>query len=216
MTPNDIMQAARDVTNITDTSYITNAMMRRWLNDALQIASHEAKIVENKDTTLTTTADTADYTIPSNIFSLKWVEVNGEPVDLINFEEKELVQIDSVTVTSGKPRWALHWGRTITFVPAPDTTGQTITIYSYKTHPEIVSADDASTTIILAESAFHSYFVDYVAYRMTLKEGTGRHIPFQQLWELNLERMKRKMDSRRRGQRFQVQRSVERTIRSVV
>lgn len=214
MTPNNIFDSARDLTQMTDTEYITTAMQRRWLNDALKILSHEAGGVEIKDTSISTVVGQSDYTLPETIFQIKWAEYGGRVLDAINFEEKDLVQLESASIPNGTSKYFLYWNRTISLFPAPSAV-ETLTIYSLSTHPELAAGSDSSSTAILIDPTFHSYLVDYLAFRMTLKEGTGRHIPFYELWIKGVEDVKTKMIKRKHQQRVPVVRDVYKTVRTL-
>lgn len=122
-------------------------------------------LIEGKDTSLTTTASTADYAFPSNFIKIRRVWVNGIALKYLNFRQYESRQPQG-TAPTGTPREFTIWNGTITLIPTPDTSALTITVFGEKQQSSITSASSTLDT----PSVFHPAICDAVIAQMFAKD----------------------------------------------
>ena len=87
---------------------------------------------EGVDTSLTTTASTQTYAIPTGYVRIKKLLVNNYPCRQITFEEWDGEHNRGGTDPEGTPDRFFIWGSSIYLVPIPSASSQTITIYGEK------------------------------------------------------------------------------------
>lgn len=135
-------------------------------------------LIEAKDTTLTTTSGTADYTIPSDFINLRRVYVNGMPVKYLNRRQFEARSPQGIA-PSGDPREFTMWGSILTLIPTPSTSAQVITILGEKTQSAITSP----TSTIDIPAVFHGYLCDSMIIDMFAKDlNQGLATFYQNRW----------------------------------
>lgn len=217
MTPLEIIQAARDFTNNQSTEFFSDDELINYLNFALKQASHRAKILENVSTSATTpatsTSGTADYVLDSTVLEIKRVEYAGLKLRPSTFVEMD--KLDSAIQnqpTQGTPRFYVYWGDTLTLFPTPNNTGDEIKVFSIDEHSTITSGGTVS-----GPSQFHHYYIDYIVYRMYLKE---KHhelaAPHLQIWENHLNVMARQMHAKKRRDHFNIVQSEDQSISTIL
>lgn len=202
MTPSDIILAARQFSNNEGSDFFSDAELISYLDFGLKDASIRAKVVENTDTTLISVASQQEYTLPSGFFEPTRIEYDG-----LKLRPSSLSELDKLTSaiqnspTTGTPRYYAIFAGTLKLVPTPDTAGKTIKVYAHTMHPSITIA----TTTLSVPTEFHPYLIDYVTYRIYLKEGDeARAKSHLDLWNLNIDTMKKSMLERKKRDRFAV------------
>lgn len=213
MTPTEIITAAKQSGNNESTTFVSDTELYTYLSMGLREASTKAKIVEVTDTSLTSVANQADYTFPSTLFEPKRVTYDG--LKLRPSTLKELDKLQSAIQnqpTTGTPRFYNFFAQTLTLVPTPDTSSLQIKIWAHKTHPDVTAVSTLS-----APADFHQYFVDYVSYRIFIKEGDiDRANMYLTLWNSHVESMKRSMLERKRRDNFNIVQSEDQSISNVL
>lgn len=210
MTALEIITAARQASNNEGSTFVSDSELYSYLTFGLNEAAAKALIIEATDSSsLTSVADQADYTLPTGFISIKRVEYNN-----LKLRPSTLVEIDklqsaiSSDPASGTPRHYNLFGDNLKLVPTPDTSSDTIKLYGYKYHDAV-----SVSTTIAAPIVLHHYFVDYVTYRIYLKEGdSARANDHLTLWRSSLEDMRKFMQERRRRDHFNIVQSEDQSI----
>lgn len=180
-----------------------NAQTPFW-SDAELYALMEAKanevcsfigLIEAKDTSLTSTASTADYAYPSNVIGIRRVWYNGIPLKYLNlrlFEQR----FPQGVAPSGTPREFTVWNNTITLIPTPSESSIQITLFVEKKQSAITSA---SSTIDIPE-VFHPALCDAVLSEMFAKDlNAGMSQMYQNKWlQFHIPNMRRFAKRKRR------------------
>lgn len=167
MTPQQIEDAARRKYNSVGSSFYAQAEVWDLIYQAELEIARETKMLEGKDTSLTTTAGTQSFSYPTGVLEIKRIEVNGSKLKKIDFREDDaLTLLNSTSTTRGTPLYYYDWAKTIYMRPLPDTSAQTIGIFYYK-EPAIVTS--ASQTLEIP-NLFHMCIVDYVVAEMAAKD----------------------------------------------
>jgi len=210
MTPQEIIDQAREFANMENSTFVTDGELLNYLNQGLKIASHQTDGVEQQ-LTFTSVADQSAYTIPTGTFLIKWARYDGFPIQFLDFREADIAKNATTDSTSsGVPSYYTYWGDQIELIPTPDTTGKTVDVITRATHDTLLI-----TGTVVFFDAFHQYFIDYVAYRIFLKEGnidkSSAHLT---LWNNHVSVMKRENERRRHGQRYMVQKDEDQIIRT--
>ena len=214
MTPLEIITAARQASNNENTTFVSDSELYTYLTFGLKQASLEAKIIEVTDSTTVSVAGTADYTLPTYLYEPKRITYDGLKLRPSTFVELDKLQSAIQNQpTQGTPRFYALFGSTITLVPTPDTAALVVKIWAHKEHPAITLPTDS----ILAPSEMHHYFIDYVVYRIYLKEGDmDRAEAHLSLWQGYIETMKKQMFERKRRDKFNIFQSEDQSISNVL
>jgi hypothetical protein len=122
-------------------------------------------LVETKDTSLTTTADQADYTIPTNILRIRRVRVDGRDCKYITMRQY-FSRTPQGVLPSGTPREWTQFDGTLTLIPKPSTSSLQITIFGEAMQSSITS----SSSTIDIPAVFHHALVDGVVADMFAKD----------------------------------------------
>lgn len=115
--------------------------------------------------TTVSVAGTADYAYPSGAVHIRRVLYSGQALKRISFKQYQ-ARVVSGTAPSGTPREYTLWNNTITMVPVPDTSADTITIYSENQQSSITSS---SSTLDVPE-VLHQALCDGVLWMMFAKD----------------------------------------------
>lgn len=151
------------------------ALMTARCNEILSIIG----LIEAVDTSTTSTAATQGYAFPSNVVFVKKVLYDGYPVKLISLRESESLK-EGNTTASGRPEYAYEWNKTLYFIPVPDTSSDTITMYVEKLHPYI---DNSAQSTIDLPAVLHYRMLDGVIADMFSKDlNQGMVTHYETLW----------------------------------
>lgn len=153
-------------------------------------------IIGLKEATATTTsvAAQADYSYPSNVVFVRRVLYDGLALKRLNFKQYQS-RVVSGTAPSGTPREYTIWNNTITLVPVPDTSSDTITIYSENQQSAITSS---SSTLDVPE-ILHQAICDGVLWMMFAKDLNAQFMAtFKNRWDEHKAMMREFVKRRRR------------------
>jgi hypothetical protein len=199
MTPNQIQDRARRITNTYGSNFVSDDELLGYLNDFVQEACHYARAYERTDV-LTSVASQATYTLTQSIHEIKVVLYDGDKCRPVTFREAEaqnyVLQQSSVM---GTPDLYYLWAQELVFVPVPASSDLEIKIYSYGAPAELTSA----STIPIPETLQH-YLVDPIVYRILQKEQNPNATNFYQIWQNNKEIIKREMVQKNRSDGYRV------------
>jgi len=144
--------------------------------------------------TSTSVAGTADYAYPTNAVHIRRVLYSGQALKRLNFRQYQ-ARIVSGTAPSGTPREYTLWNDTITLVPVPDTSSDTITIYSENQQSSITS----SSSTLDIPGVLHQALCDGVLWMMFAKDLNAQFMSmFKNRWDEHKLMMREFVKRRRR------------------
>jgi hypothetical protein len=208
MTPTELTDAARNVTNTNGSTFVSDAELLSYLNFGLRELSTYARCYETTDS-YSSVVSQMTYTITGSAFEIKYLTYDGTKVHPVTQREAEaagfLLQDSS---SLGRPTEYYRWGNDVVFHPAPATAGLVIKVYSYGIHPTVT----ASATISMPEALQH-YLVDYLCYRIASKEiGNPQAAQYLALWNADKESARKEMIQRNRSDSFRMVQSDENLV----
>jgi hypothetical protein len=209
MTPLEIEQAARERYNaVGETFWSQSEMMTLIYAACLEVAT-ETLCIEQTYTT-TTVSGTAEYAFPTNTIAIKYVTYNGIPVDPIDLDQGNSINLNTVSSnTTGSPLGYSIWNDTITLWPTPNDA-QALKIYSYN-EPQAVE----TTSTLEIPSVFHGRLINAIVAEMYAKDKDFSSAKYyKMLWEKDKIYIKQWMAKRKRGHRFAAVKDEELMARS--
>lgn len=184
MTPQNIIDAARQRYNAVSDTFWTDAELLQHLYEACLELSRESLCIEYAYST-TSTAGTQAYAYPARTLGVKRVTYAGKRVDPIAFREDDrLTFFDSATTAQGQPSYYFEWDESIYLRPIPDTSALAIVMFVFREHDSVT----AGSTLEIP-SYWQPKTIDYIVSRMSLKEKNyAVSDRYQSLWEVTVEK----------------------------
>ena len=139
MTPSAFVDYVRKRHNAVSDSFWDDDEIYKLLEGRCQEVLGIIGLIEGVDTSLTTTASTQTYAMPTNFVRVKKLLVNNYACRQITFEEWDAEHNRGGSDPEGTPDRFFVWGSNIYLVPIPSTSAQTITVYGEKQHGSISS-----------------------------------------------------------------------------
>lgn len=200
MTPDQIETMARRRLNaVGDTFWSQAEIIEDYLYACICEVAHEIPIIEATDTD-TSVEDQVEYDYPDRAVEIVQVLYNGVPLQKIQEKLYHSVTVNDTTVTSGTPVYWREWNEQILLEPAPQSSGVTIQIRSYK-----LPARPSSGSTLEIRAVHHPLLVAGVAYYMATKEpGDPRTATLASEWERNKREIIRLERKRKRTARMAV------------
>lgn len=196
MTPSELEQAARDYYNAVGDPHFSSNMIMTIIYQACMEMSLEAMVIERTYTT-TSTSGIREITLPTNAFSIRRIEYKGiklEPVSL-DCDPKT-----STTEVSGRPAQYALWDGEIILYPTPDTTGDTIEVFTYN-RPQSIT----SSSVLEVPEEYHLDILNLIISIMYAKDqNQSMATYYRNLWEKSLNRIKRQNMKKKSGDQFVV------------
>lgn len=132
MVTSDIIQDVRDQLDQPTSTYLTDAMILRWINEAQRIIARKTRCIQDS-TTLTTVASQAAYTLDDvvQVEAIYWDDT-GDKLQELSWASVNLHGLGDTTDT-GTPEFWGRWndgstGKVYLF-PTPSGDGDTLTVY---------------------------------------------------------------------------------------
>lgn len=167
MTVDEIIDYVRNIHNES------NAQTKFWSDDELyslievksnQINTMVPGLIQGSDTSTTTVASTAEYTIPTGFIEVHRVWYDGRPLKYVGFRPFESRRPTGVA-TSGLPREFMIWNDQIILSPPP-SEAKTLTFWGTKIQATITSGATTPSIPVV----FHSCLCDGVVAEMYAKD----------------------------------------------
>lgn len=202
MTPLQIEERARHRLNAINSQFWSSAeIIENYLYNCASDLAVETMCIENRYTT-TSVADQAEYSKPTRSISIKRIvyDSTGSNIKLAPIDYRTLDSIDpNITgASTGTPQYYMSFDDVIEFYPTPDTSGETIKIYSYD-----LPDQTTSTSVLEIPIRYHKDLIIGVAYLMSLKElGHPNTNALRQEWYNAIQRIKRDERKLKRGDSF--------------
>lgn len=167
VTVSNVIQVVRDQINEETQKFFKNNVLFRLIHHAQTVLAREGWVIEDKDTSITTTASTRTYTLPSGTIAVKRCEYAGKKLFPITFDTwDDLTGANASTTTTATPSFFFVWGSLLYLQPIPDTSSQTITLYRVKM-PTVISA---LTDTLSVPDEYEEAIQDFLLHRMCIKE----------------------------------------------
>lgn len=133
MTLQEIIKAVRNELLEPTPGFWSDEEITRWINEANNELTEKAK-VEAAPYTFTTTANTSNYSLPSDLYQIKLIKINDNKiypasVDVLN------------SSVIGFPIYYVVFNNQLYFYPIPDDT-YTVRLYYYKKANQLVNTTD--------------------------------------------------------------------------
>lgn len=198
MTPAQIETAVRAAYNATNDSFFATSEILQYIYDACNELATEAECIRRVYTS-TTTAGTRSYDLPTDAFKIKRVSVNGLKLKPITMRDDDVLTLgDDATTSTGTPQYYYIWDRTLCLRATPDTSAQTIRIYTYN-FPQSITA----TSTLEVPTEYHNDLQKYVLMQMYAKD---QNLPmvkhYQGMWEAAKAKAIRWERKKLRGDQF--------------
>lgn len=171
---------------------IDDTVILDWINDGQrEIVARSDELFQTK-ASANTTSGTAEYTLPTlaaNILRLHRVIYKGTRLTPLTLQEAEEIyphKDDASAYPVGTPCHYWVWADKITLMPAPDTTGSTLTIY-FQTYPTDLGAIANALTL---PDRYHLRVVDYcIAKAAELDDDDDRHNNKMAVFQADIDSM---------------------------
>lgn len=171
--------------------------LNTWINEGARDIARRAEVLE-ATTTINTTANTQQYTLPADtlrVYRVEWSRDGATGTTVVPLEYKDFNSMDSIWWSNsrqgrGDPYWYTMWGfpptLSLVLYPTPDasvTAG--ITIYYYRL-PADATADGNS---VECPAGWEDLVLDYAEYMAWRKDGNQAWSEAKQLYEQKLENL---------------------------
>jgi hypothetical protein len=156
----------------------------------------EASVIE-ATTTVSSTTNTQTVTFPTNCIGIRRIEYDGQKLNPASVDDDPK---NSTTEVYGTPAEYSIWNDTIYLYPTPQDS-QSVKIFYYKEPDQLT----ASSTVMSVPARYHTDILDMVLSVMYAKDqNTNMSSYHRNLWESNLNKIKRSRRKEKRGDQFQV------------
>jgi hypothetical protein len=201
MTPAQVETAARLRYNSSSSTFWSSDELRKIIWEGEQILATEAKVIEDKDTSISTVNGTRAYALPSLYIGIKRIEINGVKLQRIDDRDDDRLTLNnSATTSTGQPMYYWEWDDYIYLRPIP-AEAQTVTIFGWK---EATLLDSSSSTLATPVRC-HNSLIYWVAHNMALKdENYDMADYYLRLWDKDVERHKAWTAKKKRTDAFAV------------
>lgn len=199
MTPAQLVEQARRRYNAYGDSYWSEDELIQLVYEAEMILATEAKVIEDKDTSITTVSGTRTYSVPSGTIGIKRVEYDGYKLKPIDQREDDALTLNnSDTTSTGTPQYYFEFAGTLYLRPIPDDA-QTLTLFRFA-EPDALTT---SSTTLSTPTRCHIHICDFILSVMTMKDGNfDVSDRYQARWEKYVERERRTTQKRKRADGF--------------
>lgn len=171
----EIITRVRNIAGDTAVLQFSNQMVIDWINDAVREVVIDNALLQKTATSNLVVGDTT-YSLPTDIFKLHSITVNGEKIKVFTQNEhQELGAGPGGTPTeNGFPIQAYVWATELNLVPAPDDTYELKIYYTYDPGNYVI--DDLVNDEPPIHQSYHARIVTYcLAQVALLDEDTYRY-----------------------------------------
>jgi len=193
MTPTQIETHARQLYNAVGDSFFPQEMIFNIIYQAQLEMGIEADIIEQTFST-TSVADQREYTYPDNTVSIKRIEYNGEKITKVELDADPK---NSLTEPTGTPDSYAIWNDVIYLFPTPDTTSDTIKMFTYERAGAVTA-----TSTLQVPAQYHLGIVDLILAVFFAKDKDRQMSIFHRnIWNETKERALMEVAKRKRTDR---------------
>jgi hypothetical protein len=203
MTPANIEDQARNRYNASGDPHFTSSEIRNAIYQAESELAQECFVIEAVTTTASV-ASTQTIAFPTNCMAIRRIEYDGKKLRPTTLESDPKT---STTETEGTPGTYALWNDTIYLYPTPDAA-KTVKIFHYNEPTEVTT----SSTTMSIPSRYHTDIIDLVLSVMYAKDQNTQMSSYHRnLWESNVNKIKRARRKEKRGDDFLVVREYGQT-----
>lgn len=196
MTPSDLDTAVRQRYNAVGDPHFPSEMVYDLIYQAEMELAIETDCIERSYST-TSVADQREYAYPTAARKIRRIEYKGVMVHPARLERDPKT---STTESTGTPTLYALWNDEIIFFPTPDTSGDTIKIYTYDEASEI-----AVNSTLATPAEYHLGIIDYLMSAFYAKDKDRNMSDYHlQKWERFKARVKQDVAKKKRGDKFAV------------
>ena|SRR3990167_5900991 len=185
MDVSDLVTYARQQYNATSDSFFSDTELYSYIYDAqMQLARFTSCI--RGTYTQSTVASQQEYSMPSDVISVKRVTYDGKRLARISFSEDDMITgFNASTTSTATPSCYAYWNATLYLRPVPSAVA-TIKIFVYKMPDEVTA-----TSVLEVPTIYHLDMADYLLHKMAAKDKnySGAQY-FANLWAVSLKRAK--------------------------
>jgi len=167
MKPSKIKELVREQANEPAAAFWSDNEIYLYMHAGEIMLADETNSTEKTDTTTTTVVGTADYTKPTDVVNILYLQWDGFPITKVDVREFDLVSgaYFGSTADQGNVYYYREFGNTITLYPTPNAT-KTLKYY-YVAEPTLKS--DASASFDIPQQ-FTPFLIPYILWQMYLKD----------------------------------------------
>lgn len=196
MTPAELETQARARYNATGDPHFTTLELRTAMYQAEMELALEAFVIEEVTTTASVPS-TQTIAFPTNCFAIRRIEYDGKKLRPTTLESDPK---NSTTEVTGTPGAYGIWNNTIYLYPTPSSI-KTVKIFHYSVPTALTTA----STSLSVPVRYHTDIIDMVLSVMYAKDqNTGMATYHRNLWESNVNKIKRERRKEKRGDQFLV------------
>jgi hypothetical protein len=189
----NVRNRARSALEEATARFWSDGELTAWVNDALRDIARRAEVIQSFNTTITTVAGTAKYTLPTNVIRVHRVEFapTGQS-QIYPLEPSNHNYMDSMwgvnQSSPGTPRFYVMFGfpptLQIQVYPVPNQTG-VLNLYYYRL-PATVSSD---ADVLEIPEGWDDAVVDYVEAQAKRKDHDQSWVEAYGLYEAKVQQM---------------------------
>ena len=198
MTPQEVIDQAREMYNAVGDNYFSDEM----LFNLVYLAEKQLAMLSNcieKTYTTPSVASQREYEYPTKAISIKRLEYAGQKLDPIDFQLEDTMTLNGgATDISSDPKFYSVWKDTLYLFPTPATSDDTITIYAFD-RPDRVT----TTSVLDVPVRYHMDLVIFLVAHMNMKDQNfAAYREFMSEWKEAVQRAIRYQKKRLRGDAF--------------
>jgi hypothetical protein len=199
LTVANVIAAVRDRLDEPTAAQWDDIELKRWMNEAGRDIARRTKHIKDT-TTLTTTANVAEYVVPANVIEIEDVYFapgDGRQIQLSMraFEGMGQVWGSQMDRGGGWPAMVTWWGTPpqlkIRLYPVPGESGRTITLYVSRLPATITETNDVDDTACDLPLAWVDLLKDYIEYRALRKDRNPAWQESFSIYNTNIDQMVR-------------------------
>lgn len=169
----DVVRRVRESAGDIAVLQFSNAVLTDWINDAIRECVIENNLLQARATT-STVVDQADYSLPTDIFKLHSVVLDGYKLEVLTLEQwQERNATGPVTdMPTGSPFVCYIYAGVLTLFPTPDKI-MSMQV-NYVQHPPIITYNDGdgtwSTPDLQIPQQYHNRIVTYCLAQVAMQD----------------------------------------------
>jgi len=201
MTCAQIIESARNNLNAVTDSLWSNTELLVKLYQVMLYVARETYAIEATDSSVTSTASTADYSLPSGALAISRLNYDGKKLQYVTERQWDELQFNTSTAPTGTPTYYKIFGTTVSLYPTPNTSALVLKFWLYKIPTAIPASSDTPTV----PTEFHDVLVDGLTSQMTPKDlGHPLTLYWNSKYDNGVRSMRDLIKRRRRADRFVV------------
>lgn len=172
----DIVRRVRESAGDIAVLQFTNSTLTDWINDAIRECVIENSLLQARATTGTVIGQ-ADYNLPTDIFKLHSVTVDGYKLEVLTLEQyqERNASGSGITIPTGASFICYIYAGVLTLFPTPDTV-KTLVI-NYTKHPAAIAytpptpgPEGYSPTTPAIPEEYHNRIVSYCLAQVAMQD----------------------------------------------